>query len=135
MTAKAAGLGIIHKIIMFFVIINIIGDIGNVVLWLGIPSSRALSLNTGLIGNAVGAGNALIAGSAILIIVAVVYIVSFLGLFKKMKWAPLLVIVVSVANRAFAFILYQISVAVLLWLVWTIILVILAYLDLQKLKA
>ena len=85
MTAKAAGLGIIHKILMFFVIINIIGDIGNVVLWLWIPSSRALSLNTGLIGNAVGAGNVLIAGSVILIIVAVVYIVSFLGLFKKMK--------------------------------------------------
>lgn len=33
MTAKTAGLGLIHKLLMFFVVINIIGDIGNVAFW------------------------------------------------------------------------------------------------------
>lgn len=132
---KSARLGIIHKIIILFVIINIVGDIGNVGLWLGIPSSRALSLNTGLIGSAAGAGNALIAGSVILLIVAVVYVVGLFGLLKKMMWAPMLIIAISVANRALSFALYVISPAVVLWVIWTIILVIIAYLNWRKMKS
>jgi len=134
MTAKPTGLGITHKILMFLILINIIGDLGNVGLWLGIPSSRALSLNTGLVGIAAGTGDALIAGSVILLIVAVIYIVGLFGLFKKMMWAPTLIIVVSVVNRALSFALYVVSPAVILWVIWTIILVVLAYLDWCKMK-
>jgi len=133
-TTKAAGLGIIHKLLMLFVIVNVIGDIGNVGLWLGVPSTRALSLNTGLIGTAAGVGNALIAGSVILLLVAAVYIVSLFGLSKKLMWSPMLIIAISVVNRALSFALYVVSPAVILWVIWTVVLVVLAYLDRRKIK-
>jgi hypothetical protein len=132
-TNKPASLGIIHKILMIFVAINIIGDIGNVVFWWASPSSR-LSLTPSIIGNAAGADNALIAGTIVLLVVAVVYIVSLFGLMKKMLWAPLLVIAISVANRVIAVFLYQISPAFIFWAIWTVILVVVAYLDYKKMK-
>ena len=87
MTTKPVCQGIIHKILMLFIAINIIGDIGNVAFWWASPSSRAASLNTGYIGVAAGIDNALIAGTIVLLVVAVVYIASLFGLMKQMKWA------------------------------------------------
>ncbi len=133
-TSKPSGLGTIHKILMFLIIINIIGDVGNVAFWWGIPSSR-LSLTPSFIGTTAGANTALFVGSVILLIVAVAYVVGLFGLFRRMKWAPLLVITISVANRALAFVLYQISVYVLIWVIWTVILVVIAYLDWRKMKS
>lgn len=133
-TSKTAALGITHKILMLFVIINIIGDIGNVAFWWASPSSRAASLNTGYIGTSAGVDNALIAGTIILIIVAVIYGASLFGLIKKMKWALFLIIAISVANRALALVLYFISPAFAFWAVWTVILVVLAYLDYLKMN-
>jgi hypothetical protein len=133
MTSKAAGLGIIHKILMFFVIINIIGDIGNVAFWWASPPSRG-SLNNGYIGTSAGIDNALIAGTIILVIVAAVYGASLFGLIKKMKWALFLIIAISIANRALALVLYSISPAFAFWAVWTVILVALAYLDYRKMN-
>jgi len=132
--AKAAGLGITHKILMLFLIVNVIGDIGNVAFWWASPSSR-LSLNPSIIRNAVGADNALLAGTIVLSIVAIVYIVSLFGLMKKLKWAPFLIIAISVANRAIAVFLHQISFAFIFWAVWTAILVVVSYLDYRKMKA
>jgi hypothetical protein len=133
-TTKAAGLGIIHKILILFIIINIIGEVGNVGFWWASSDSRAASLNTGYIGVTAGVENALISGTIILLVIAVVYIVSLFGLIRKMKWAPLLVIAISIANRAIALVLYFISPAFLFWAVWTVILVVLAYLDNRKMK-
>lgn len=118
MTTEAAGLGLIHKILMFFIIINIIGDIGNVALWW-----------------AIGAFNERIAGIIILLIVAAVYVIALFGLLRKLKWAPLLVIAISVANRALAFVIYLVSPAFAFWAVWTVIIVVLAYLDWRKMKS
>jgi hypothetical protein len=134
-TAKSAGLGIVAKILMVLVAINIIGDVGNVVFWWVNPDSRGLSLNTGIIGAAAGADAALIAGTVILLIVAAVYAVGLYGLNKKLQWAPLLIIAISVANRALALVLYLISPAFAFWAVWTIILVALSYLVWRKMKA
>ncbi len=120
-TTKAAGLGIIHKILMLFVIVNVIGDVGNVGLWLGVPSTRALSLNTGLIGTAAGVGNALIAGSVILLLVAAVCIVSLFGLSKKLMWAPLFIIAISVVNRALALRFTSSVLHSAFWAIWTVI--------------
>jgi hypothetical protein len=135
MATKPANLGLIHKVLMLFVIINIIGDIGNVAFWWASPDSRALSLNTGYIGVAAGADNALIAGTIILLVVAVVYIAALYGLMKRMVWAPLLVIAISIANRAIALGLYLISEAFIFFAVWTVILVVLAFFDWRKIKA
>jgi hypothetical protein len=135
MTTKPASLGTIHKILILFVAINIIGDIGNVAFWWASPDSRGASLNTGYIGVAAGIDNALIAGTITLLVVAVVYIAALYGLMKRLKWAPLLIIAISVANRALALVLYFISPAFAFWAIWTIILVALAYLDWRKIKA
>jgi len=134
MTSKAVNLGLIHKILILFVAINIIGDIGNVAFWWASPDSRAASLNTGYIGVTAGIENALIAGTIILLVVAVVYIVAIFGLIRKMAWAPLLVIAISIANRIIALPLYFISPAFAFWAVWTSILVVVSYLDWKKLK-
>ncbi|MGZ4850764.1 MAG: hypothetical protein ACXV2C_05230 [Candidatus Bathyarchaeia archaeon] len=134
MTAKPVSLGIIHKILILFVVINIIGDIGNVAFWWANSSARDASLNTGIIGVAAGVDTALIAGTAILLVVALVYIVSLFGLLRKMKWSPLLIVAISVANRALALFLYFISPAFAFWAVWTVILLVLAYLDYKKIK-
>ena len=133
MATKQPGLGLIHKLLMVFVIINIIGDIGNVTFWWANSSSRT-SLNPSIIGNAAGPDAALIAGTVTLLVVAAVYAASLFGLMKKKLWAPLLVIAISVANRALAVVLYQISVAFAFWAVWTVILVVISYLDWRKLK-
>jgi hypothetical protein len=133
MTSKPVGLGVIHKILILFVAINVIGDIGNVAFWWANPSSR-ISLNPSIVGNAVGAETALIVGTVVLLLIAIVYIASLYGLLKKKLWAPLLVIAISVVNRVLAIILYQISFAFVFWAIWTIILVALAYLDWRKMK-
>jgi hypothetical protein len=135
MASKAVNLGLIHKILMLFVAINIIGDIGNVAFWWASSDSRAASLNTGYIGVTAGIENALIAGTIILLVVAVVYILALFGLIRKMAWAPLLVIAISIANRFIALPLYFISPAFAFWAVWTSILVVLSYLDWKELKA
>ena len=135
MTIKPASLGLIHKIFMLFVLINIIGDIGNVVFWWANSASRVASLNTGYIGVAAGIGNALIVGTIVLLVVAVVYIVALYGLMKRMKWAHQLIIFNTVVNRALAIVLYFISPAFMLWAVWSIILIALAYFDWSKMNA
>ena len=135
MTTKPASLGLIQRVLILFVIINIIGDIGNVIFWWVVPSAPGLSLNTGYIGTAVGDTNVLIIGSVILLAVSVVYIVALRGLLKRMLWAPLLVIAISIVNRVLAVGLYLLSFAFVFWLVWTVILVVLAYLDWRNMKA
>ena len=135
MATKSASLGMIHKVLMLFVAINIIGDIGNVVYWWASPDSRGLSLNTGYIGVAAGPDNALIIGSVILLAVAAVYIAALYGLMKRMLWAPLIVIAISIVNRAIALGLYLISEAFIFFAIWSAILVVVAYLDWRKMKA
>jgi hypothetical protein len=128
MTTKPASLGIIHKILIVFVIINIVGDIGNVAFWWANSASRS-SLNMGYIGTVASKSDALTAGTVILLVVAVIYIIALFGLIKRMKWAPQLVIAISVANRALALVLYFISPAFALWAVWSIILIAVSYFD------
>ena len=135
MTAKTVKLGKLHTVLILFVVINIIGDIGNVAFWWANPSSRDASLNTGYIASVAGNGDALIAGTIILLVVSAVYAAALFGLLKKMAWAPLLIIAISVANRATALPLYFISPAFAFWAVWTAILLVVSYLDWKKLKA
>jgi hypothetical protein len=134
MTVKPTRLGIIHKIFMLFILINIIGEIGNIAFWWANSASRAASLNNSIIGVAAGIGNALIAGTIVLLVIAVVHIIALYGLMKQMKWAPKLIIIITVVNRALALILYFISPAFVFWAVWSIILIALAYFDWRKMN-
>ncbi len=132
MNIQTTGKNRITTILTLFIIVNIIGDVGNVGFWIVNSSSRAASLNSSYLATAVGIDNALIAGSAILLIVALVYAFSLFGLMKKQKWAPLLVIAVSIVNRALALLIYFISPAFVFWAVWTVILVVLSYMVYRK---
>jgi len=134
MTTKPASLGIIHKVLIAFVAINIIGDIGNVAFWWANPASRVVSLNAGYIGANAGVSNALTAGTTILLVVSVVYIVALFGLLKQLLWAPKLIIAISVANRALALVLYFISPAFAFWAIWSIILIAVSYFDWHKMN-
>ena len=51
-----------------------------------------------------------------------------------MKWAPQLIIAISVVNRALALVLYLISPAFAFWAVWTIILIAISYFDWRKMN-
>jgi hypothetical protein len=134
MSIKPASLGIIHKIFMLFILINIIGEVGNVAFWWANPASRAASLNTGYIGAFAGVFNALIAGTIVLLVVAVVYSIALYGLMKQMKWAPQLIVVITVVNRALALLIYFISPAFVFWAFWSIILIAIAYFDWRKMN-
>ncbi len=131
---KPSSLGWVHTILMVLIAINVIGDIGNIVFWWVSPESRALSLNTGYIGVTAGVDNALIAGTVILSVVAVIYIIGLYGLMKRKMWSPLLIIGISIVNRALAVPLYFLSPAFAFWGAWTIVLAVLAYLDWRKMK-
>jgi hypothetical protein len=134
MNLSKAGKNWVNILLILLVVINIIGDIGNIALWNAEPSSQE-SLMGGYIASLAGAENALTAGTIILAVVSIIYIASLLGLLKKQKWGPLLVIAISIANRAIAVFLYSFNEFFFLWFAWTIILLIVAFLDFRKLSA
>ncbi len=133
----------INTLLIVFVLVNIIGDIGNIVFWYVSPSSQG-SLVGGAMGDVVSTGGyiaavagkdaALISGTVILAVISILYIAVLIGLMKKSKQAALGVIAVSIANRALALVLFEISFAFAFWGVWTVILVAVAALDYRKLS-
>jgi len=131
----------INIVLIFCVLVNILGEIANIALWYSSPAGMygptgaQGSLRGGYIASVTGGDNALIAGSVILAVVAFIYIVAMLGLLKRQKWGPLLVIAISVVNRAIALFLYEYSAAFYVWFVWTIILVVVAFLDYPRFTA
>jgi hypothetical protein len=144
MNSKSLDKNRIHTVLVLFVLLNIVGDIGNVILWHANPSSQlsivpvlnaGIPSNGGYIYSLLGDAAATLAvGSTILTVVAVIYAIALYGLLTKKTWGALVVIVVSVVNRIFAVFLYELSPAFAFWGVWTIILVVVAYLDYRKLK-
>jgi uncharacterized membrane protein (DUF2068 family) len=113
-------------------LLNIVGDILSAAALLVSPPLRALSLNGGLIASFAGKYGALMISSAILLIYAVVYAIAAFGLFRKSKWAPLLIIVVSIVDRALALAIFQLDIAFLIWSAWKIVMISLAFYLLRK---
>jgi hypothetical protein len=144
MSTQNVKLGIVGKVLMLFVAVNIIGEVGNVIAWWAVPSMQ-ISLNGGelngvtspasLLSTWVGKDSALIIGSILLLAVAAIYAFSLLGLSKKQKQAPLMVMGVSIVSRVIALFIFAISVAFAFWAVWTVILVVVSYLVWRKMKA
>jgi len=143
MEIKTAGKNWTNVILILLVALNIIGDIGNIIVWLAAPEMRAslvggvmngVELNGGYIAAVAGDEAALIAGTATLAVISILYAVALIGLLKRNKQAALGVIAISVANRAVAAVLFEINVAFAIWAVWTVILVLVAYLDYRKLS-
>jgi uncharacterized membrane protein len=142
MNTKTTGKNRINTVLIFFILLNAIGDIGNVIFWHANPSSQGsivggvmgdVPLKGGYINSVLGASATLAFGSVTLIIVAAIYLIAMFGLFKKQNWGPLLVIAISIVNRVIAAFLYELSMAFTFWAVWTVILVAVAFLDYRKL--
>jgi hypothetical protein len=93
---------VITKILIVLVILNIAGDVIAAAFFLSDPSLGELSVYGGLIASFAGQNGAVMITSAFLLGYALVYAVSVFGLLSKLKWAPPLVIAVSVVNRALA---------------------------------
>ena len=127
---------LITKILLILTILNIAGNILNVVIWLMSPSwgdpSMRDSLNGGLIASFVGNDGALVISSAIILFYATVYAIAAFGLFSKSKWAPLLIIEISIVDRALALVIFQLNSAFLVWSAWKIVMISLAFYLLRK---
>jgi hypothetical protein len=139
MTAKASKLvytGLITKILLIMTILNVAGNISNVVIWLMSPSwndpSLRDSLNEGLIASFAGTEGALVISSVIILVYATVYAITAFGLFRKSKWAPLLIIEISIVDRVLALVIFQLNVGFLIWSVWKIVMISLAFYLLRK---
>jgi hypothetical protein len=116
-----------------FVAINVVGEVANAGLWLTSKESR-ISLDPSYLGIALGSDIAAVVGSAVLLVIAAIYTVSLFGLLKRLQWAPLLVITISLVNRALTVILFVVNPALAVFAIWTIIIVGVAYLDYSKLS-
>ena len=131
MTTKASKLShanLITKILLILIVLNIAGDVLAAAFFLWDPSLGELSVYGGLIASFVGKSGAVMITSAILLGYAVVYAVSVFGLLSKLKWAPPLVIAVSVVNRALALgVIFEPNVAFLIWSAWKLVIISLAF--------
>src|SRR5665647_340011 len=139
MTAKASRLAhsnLIAKILIIMTILNVAGNISNVVIWLMGPSwgdsSMRDSLNGGLIASFVGNDGALVISSTIILFYATVYAIATFGLFSKSKWASLLIIEISIVDRALALVIFQLNIGFLIWSAWKIVMISLAFYLLRK---
>lgn len=127
---KPAHASLVTKILLVMVALNVAGNIANVVIWLMSPSwndpSLRESLYGGLIASFAGQEAALMISSAIILSYATLYAISAFGLLRKSKWAPLLIIEVSIVDRALALVIFELSPGFLIWTVWKIVMISLA---------
>jgi hypothetical protein len=114
-----------HKTLVRLVTLNIIFDVVAVAVWAVFPAVQWSIYRLGF--SIVGTEAALAA--------AVFGLTLLFGLRKKQKWAPLLVIAVTVTQRVFATYVFFPSPAIALTLVWSLILIFFAYLDYRKLSS
>ena len=125
--SKIAQADLITKILLFMTLLNVVGDILSAVALLVSPSLRDLSLNGGMIASFVGKYGALITVSASLLAYAIVYAITAFGLHRKSKWAPPLIIAISIVDRALAFFIFQLNSAFIIWSAWKIVMIALAF--------
>jgi hypothetical protein len=127
-TSKVLNANLITKILLILIILNIAGDVLAAAFFLWDPSLGELSVYGGLIASFAGGNGAVMITVAILLGYAVVYAVSVFGLFRKLKWAPILVIAVSVFNRALALgVIFEPNVAWIIWSAWKLFIVAFAF--------
>jgi hypothetical protein len=116
----------INTLLFILVLGNIVWDIANIALWIRVPSSQS-SLQGGPIAKTFGSLDGLVIGTTVLSAISIIYATGLFGLHRRQKWAPALIIAVSIANRAFALLIFEFTSPI--FYVWTVILVSVAYLD------
>jgi len=133
-TSKLPHVNLITKILLILIILNIAGDVFSAYWFLSTPSLGELSLFSGLIASFAGQNIALVIVNAVLLTYASVYAIAAYGLFRKTNWAPLLIIAVSIVNRALALIIFVPNHQWLIWTAWQIMIISLAFILWRKTK-
>jgi hypothetical protein len=116
-----------HKTLLVLTALTIIGEVASIILWIanpplgGNPSARfTLAVDyTIAVANAVA--------------FAVLNVIAFIWILRRNKNGPLFLIAISVINRVFSHPIF-IGGVHLIFITWTILLIIFAYLDYRKLS-
>jgi hypothetical protein len=116
-----------HKILLVLVALTIVGEVASVVLWTVdpiIPSGQEIRF-TLAVDYRIAVANAAV--FAVLNLIALIWII------RRNKMGPLFLIAISIINRVISHPIF-IGGAHLIFITWTVLLVIFAYLDHRKLS-
>jgi hypothetical protein len=109
-----------HKTLTRLIALSIVFDVLAVAIWAAFPEIQWSIYRLGF--TVVGAEAAL---------AAALFSVALFGLRKRQKWAPVLVIVVTVTQRVFGTFVFFPSPAIAATLVWSLVIVYFAYKDMK----
>jgi hypothetical protein len=113
--------GVKHKILLILIVLTIIGEVLSIIVWTVNPSN---------FGGEANARFSLAADWVIAVANAVVMIplnlIAFYGIFKRLKWSPLFLIIISILNRIASQFIFDGGMHGI-FVTWTALLVIFAY--------
>jgi hypothetical protein len=116
-----------HKVLLILTALTIIGELISIILWTvnpTIPSGQSIRFT-------LAADYTLAVANAA--VFAVLNIVSFFLILRRNKFGPLFLIAISIANRVVSHGIF-IGGAHLFFIIWTVLLVVFAYLDYRNLS-
>jgi hypothetical protein len=113
-----------HKTLKRLIAINIVLDITAIAIWAALPANM---------WNGMYRLDSLIAGSEATL-AAVLFAVTFFGLKRRKKWAPIFAIAITVTQRVFALYVFFPSIAIPIPLIWSLVIIYFAYKDIQLSK-
>jgi hypothetical protein len=111
-----------HKMLMRLVAANIILDIIAIAIWAALPAGT---------WNGMYRLDSLIA-SVEAAVAAAFFAITLFALKKQLKWAPIMAIALTVAQRAFAIYVFYPSYFIPIPLIWSIVIIYFALKDLKK---
>ncbi len=109
-----------HKILIRLVAFSIIFDIGAIAIWAAFPAVQWSIYRLGFL--IVGTEAAL---------AAALFGLTLFGLIKRKKWAPILAVVIPVAQRIFGTYVFFPSPAIAITLVWSLAIIYFGYKELK----
>ena len=109
-----------HKILAMLVLVQIIASFASIAIWYTQPDMRMTLV--------VPYTDASIAAA----VVGILAIVAFVGVRMHVKWAPVLVIILTVSSRVVGLMHFELSVAQAVFAVWSAVLVIVSIMNFME---
>ena len=106
-----------HKILAILVLIQIIASFASIVIWFAMPDMRMTLVVPYTDASIVAA------------IVGILAIIAFWGIRMHSKWAPVLVIILTVSSRIVGLMHFELSIAQAVFAVWSVVLIIFSVLN------
>jgi hypothetical protein len=111
-----------HMILTLLILANIFLDILAIAIWIALPAN---------IWNGMYRLDSLIAGSEAAL-AGTLFALTFFGLKKNKKWAPIFAIAITITQRVFAFYVFFPSIAIPVPLIWSLIIIFFAFKYIRK---